>query len=185
MTIDTVRAEYNLAELAAKLGLAGWQMRLAREHELLPEPDLAGGRWSAHLAAECAGRIEPIRAAFGDEPPIGAVRAALRVAARVRLDVERADIEILVTRGELSMVGRFQEHPVYLLSDLDGLNPATVSEVVAARKGQLADTVDAAGAARILGRLAEAHVRPRRRRARSGQRPTGPIRAGGRTRDRR
>ncbi|MEU5883396.1 hypothetical protein [Spirillospora sp. NPDC047279] len=150
VTLITGQNEYGLRQMATKLGLSTWQVRLAREHGLLPEPDIAGRRWSAALAAESDGRTERIRAAFGDEPPVGGLKAALRLAVRVALDVERADIEILVARGDLTVIGRFQEHPIYLLRDLDALHPQTVADVVNARKGPLADTVDARGAATIL-----------------------------------
>jgi hypothetical protein len=142
------RAGVGVQRLASRLGLAAWQLRLAREHGLIPEPDL-DGRWSADLAGQCQARSAQIVAAFGDEPPVGA--AAARLALRLRLDVEKADIEVLVARGELTMVGRFQRNPIYLLGDLDALDAGSVAEVVAARKGPLLDRVDAKGAALVLG----------------------------------
>jgi hypothetical protein len=151
METDTKpRAELSSRSLATRLGLAAWQMRLAREHGLLPEPDV-DVRWSAALADRCQEHKPKIAAAFGDEPPIGACKAAVLLATRVRLDVERADVEVLVARNELTVVSRYQQYPVYLIHDVETLDAERVAEVVAARKGPLFDSVEAKGAALILG----------------------------------
>jgi hypothetical protein len=150
-TMDTSgHGDIGVRRLEAGLGLTEWQLRLAREHGLLPEPD-RGGRWSAELADECRARVPQIVSAFGRRAPVGAGKAAARLAQRLRLDVEKIDIEVLVARGDLTMIGSFRRHPIYLQRDLDGLDAATVAEVVAARKGPLLDRVDAKGAALILG----------------------------------
>ncbi|WP_329091823.1 hypothetical protein OG979_00230 [Actinomadura citrea] len=148
---ETTRADHGANQLATLLGLARWQLRLGLEHGLLPKPDLEGDRWSAALAEGAVGRREEIVARFGDEPPIGSARAAARLASRVGLDVERGDVEVLVTRGDLDVISTFRGFPVYLLHDLDRLDPDSVRRVVTARKGPLTDTVDAGGAATILG----------------------------------
>ncbi|WP_157431352.1 hypothetical protein [Actinomadura hibisca] len=137
--------------LAAKLDLSEWQLRLARENGLIPEPDAPEGRWSPEEAAAFADRAAQIRVTFGDRPPVGAVKAAAVLAARVGLDVERADVEILVAREDLDVVGSYRGHPLYLLHDLEALDPDVITEVVTVRKGPLLDTADAAGAARVLG----------------------------------
>ena len=138
-------------QFAARLGLIRWQLRLGREHGLLPEPDLDGERWSARLVDECADRSVQVVARFGEDPPVGAIRAAARLAVRTGLDVERRDIEVLVAREDLEVVSSFRGHPIYLLRDLDALDPAAVREVVSARKGPLFDSVDPGGAVTILG----------------------------------
>ncbi|GGV37934.1 hypothetical protein GCM10010182_72780 [Actinomadura cremea] len=143
-------AHYGTHQFARYLGIARWQMRVGREHGVLPEPDLDGERWSSGLAEQCKDHGERLAAAFGEEPPIGSTRAAARLAARVRLDVDRRDVEVLAARGDLSVISSFRGHPVYLLRDLDALDPEAVREVVAARKGPLLDSVDAGGAAVIL-----------------------------------
>jgi hypothetical protein len=143
-------ADLGFRQLATRLGLAAWQLRLALEHELLPGPD-AEGRWPASAADRFRGRTAQIIETFGEQAPIGAGKAAARLALRLALDVERADIEVLVARGELKVIGRYQRHPIYLLRDLDALDARHVQEVVAARKGPLLDTVDAKGAALVLG----------------------------------
>ncbi|MDL4813929.1 hypothetical protein [Actinomadura opuntiae] len=151
MPAQTFDGDLAANQLAVRLGLARWQLRLGREHGLLPEPDLDGERWSAGLVEECAQRRAQVVARFGGEPPIGAVRAAARLAGRTGLDVERRDIEVLVARGHLEVIGGFRGHPLYLLRDIDALDPEEVREVVAARKGPLFDTVEASGAVTILG----------------------------------
>ncbi|MEU6034727.1 hypothetical protein ABZ801_04910 [Actinomadura sp. NPDC047616] len=150
MSPETPRTHYAFRQFAALVGITAWQLRLAREHGLLPEPDLDGRRWSAELAERCTDRRPQILSAFGEQPPIGAAKAAARLALRVGLDVDRADIEILVARGDLSVISRYQGNPVYLLRDLDALTSETITSVVATRKGPLLDTVDARGAATIL-----------------------------------
>ncbi|GGQ42370.1 hypothetical protein GCM10010187_71010 [Actinomadura coerulea] len=148
---EMTRADHGANQLAALLGLARWQLRLGLEHGLLPKPDLAGDRWSAALAEGARGRGEGVVARFGDEPPVGSARAAARLASRVGLDVERGDVEVLVAQGDLDVISTFRGFPVYLLRDLDRLDSDSVRRVVAARKGPLTDTVDAGGAATILG----------------------------------
>ncbi|OLT19251.1 hypothetical protein BJF79_16930 [Actinomadura sp. CNU-125] len=146
----TMPAHYGTHQFARYVGISRWQMRLGREHGLLPDPDLDGERWSSGLAEECRDRGERLVAAFGEEPPIGSTRAAARLAVRVRLDVERRDVEVLAARGDLTVISSFRGHPVYLLRDLDALDAEAVRQVVAARKGPLLDSVDAGGAAMIL-----------------------------------
>ncbi|MGI5169167.1 hypothetical protein ACQEU3_32940 [Spirillospora sp. CA-253888] len=137
--------------LAAKLGLSEWQLRLAKENDLIPGPDTPEGKWSPESVAALADSASQVRITFGDRPPVGAVKAAAVLAVRVGLDVERADVEILVARDDLAVVGSYRGHPLYLLHDLEALDPDVIMEVVTVRKGPLLDTADAAGAARVLG----------------------------------
>ncbi|MFC5182374.1 hypothetical protein [Actinomadura harenae] len=147
---DTTRDGLSDRGLTARLELARWQLRLGREHGMLPNPDLPGDLWSPEAVADCTERVGAVKAAFGADPPIGAERAAVRLAARVRMDVERADVEVLVARDALEVVSTYRDYPLYLLRDLDALAPATVIKVVRARKGPLVESVDPRGAARIL-----------------------------------
>ncbi|TDC87381.1 hypothetical protein [Actinomadura sp. 7K507] len=150
MPVQITRRHYGAHQFAGHLGLARWQMRIGLEHGVLPGPDLDGERWSAKLAEEVKGHGERVIARFGDDPPVGSARAAARLAARVGLDVERRDVEVLVAQGDLNVVSNFRGHPVYLLGDLDRLDAGSVRSVVSARKGPLIDTVDSGGAATIL-----------------------------------
>ncbi|WP_147312163.1 hypothetical protein [Thermomonospora umbrina] len=137
--------------LASRLDLARWQLRLAGERGLVPPPDLTGGRWSAALVEETARRATDIRSALGEEPPIGAIKAAERLSVRIGLDVERADVEALVVAGALPLIDHYQGRALYDPHDLDGLDADHVTETVRARKGALFDTVHAKGAATLLG----------------------------------
>ncbi|MFG2091033.1 MULTISPECIES: hypothetical protein [unclassified Spirillospora] len=150
MPVQITRGHYGAHQFAGHLGLARWQMRVGLEHGILPGPDLDGERWSSRLAEEARGHGAQVIARFGDEPPVGSTRAAARLAARVGLDVERRDVEVLVAQGDLNVISSFRGHPVYLLRDLDRLDPRAVRSVVSARKGPLMDTVDPGGAATIL-----------------------------------
>ena len=150
MPVQITRGHYGAHQFAGHLGLARWQMRLGLEYEILPGPDLDGERWSAELAEQATRHGERVIARFGDDPPVGSARAAERLAARVGLDVERRDVEVLVAQGDLTVISSFRGHPVYLLGDLDRLDAGRVRSVVSARKGPLLDTVDSGGAATIL-----------------------------------
>lgn len=145
------RTKYGADQFAGHLGLTRWQLRVGLEQGILPGPDLDGDRWSADLADKAREVGKDVIARFGDEPPVGSARAAARLAARVSLDVERPDIEVLAAQGTLNVVSSFRGHPVYLERDLDRLDPETVRTVVRTRKGPLNDTVDGGGAAAILG----------------------------------
>ena len=151
MPARIARDDYGAHQFAGHLGLTRWQMRVGMEHGILPGPDVDGERWSATLAEQSASRGAEVIARFGDAPPIGSAKAADRLAMRMGLDVERRDIEMLVTNGDLKVISNFRGYPVYLLHDLDQLGPEAVRSVVAARKGPLMETVDSGGAAAILG----------------------------------
>ncbi|WP_019630468.1 hypothetical protein [Actinomadura atramentaria] len=142
---------YGPRRFAARLDLADWQFRAARARDLLPAPDAGNDRWSAALVAECAGRADALRAELGSDPPLGGARGAARLAARVRLDVERVDVDVLAASGIIAPAGHFRGHLIYHAADLDAVPAAVLADVVAARKGPLAGTVDAEGAARVLG----------------------------------
>lgn len=151
MPAQTNRTRYGANQFADHLGLNRWQLRVGLEHGILPGPDLGGEQWSADLADKSRDAGKEVLVRFGDDPPIGSARAAAMLAIRVSLDVERRDIEVLVAQGALNVVSSFRGHPVYLTRDLDQLDPEAVRKVVSARKGPLTDTVDAGGAAAILG----------------------------------
>ncbi|QXJ26029.1 hypothetical protein AGRA3207_007616 [Actinomadura graeca] len=150
MAAQITRGDFGVHQFAGHLGLSRWQLRVGREHGLVPPPDREGERWSARLVEEASGNGATVIAMFGDEPPIGSARAAARLASRVGLDVERGDVEVLVAQGDLNVISHFRGYPVYLIRDLDRLDPESVRRVVSARKGPLLDSVDASGAAMIL-----------------------------------
>lgn len=101
-------------------GLAEWQFEAARDRGLIPEPD-ASRRWSTAAAEQLAGRVTEIVAAVGMEYPIGAGRAAERLARHTCREVRRADAEALAERGQLEVVGEYREWPLYDPRQLDAL----------------------------------------------------------------
>ena len=62
------RPEYGFGpgQLARWLGLKEWQVRRARERGLIPEPDLAEGRWSFEVARGLPDRGGGVAAQGGD-----------------------------------------------------------------------------------------------------------------------
>jgi hypothetical protein len=95
-TTPRLARDYGPIQLAGRLGLAPWQFEAALDQQLIPSPDVGGRRWSAALADALAGQVDRIVAVVGAEHPIGAHRAAARLADRTGLDVERADVEVLI-----------------------------------------------------------------------------------------
>ncbi|WP_129842020.1 hypothetical protein [Streptomyces sp. RFCAC02] len=143
--------EFGPVQLARWLGLTPWQVAQARERGLVPEPDVAGRRWSEALARTLPERAGEIRAAIGDRPGLGSVKAAAHLAAVTGLDVERADVIELVARGVLRPVGRYRGNPVYAPADVEALPRESVEAVVQERRAWWAASVTADEAARLLG----------------------------------
>jgi hypothetical protein len=144
-------------QLASRLGLALWQVEAARKRGLLPEPDVAGRRWSPAVVDALPERqAATIVEAVGTEPPIGANRAAERLTARTGLEVDRADVEVLAERGRLAVVGSYKDWALYDPRALDALEPALLTELIAERQALSAGTLHRREAAALLGwRVAE------------------------------
>jgi hypothetical protein len=147
----TALLHYGPIQLANRLGLATWQLDAARHQGLIPPPDVGGKRWSAELAHSLADQRPAIIAAVGTEHPIGANRAAGRLADRTGLEVDRADVEDLAGRGLLSITGHYKDWPLYDPRELDGLDGAVVAAVVGDRKAWLAASLPRRAAAAELG----------------------------------
>jgi hypothetical protein len=146
--------DYGPVQLAQRLGLPTWTFTAARERGLIPEPDLAAGgrrRWSAALADTLAGKASEIVEVVGTEPPIGANRAAGRLAARTGLAVERADVETLAARGTLRIAGHYERWPLYDPRELDAIDVQVLAGVVAERQAWIAASLDRRAAAERLG----------------------------------
>jgi Exonuclease len=150
VTAPATPKDYGPIQLANRLGLAEWQFEAARRRGLVPEPDL-GRRWSAGLAEQLAGRVAQIVAAVGTELPIGANKAAARLAERTGLEVDRADVEELAERGLLEVAGTYKEWPVYDTRQLDGLDRDELAAVVSGRQAWLAASLVRPAAAERLG----------------------------------
>ena len=116
------------------LGLDRWQFEHATAANLIPGPDTASGKWSAAAARTIAGRLAEIVAQIGSEHPIGARRAADRMAQRTGLYVSPLDVEVLVERGLLSAADRCKGHPLYAVQHLDAVAPEALAALVAERE---------------------------------------------------
>jgi len=140
-------------QLGRRLGLELWQVEIARERGLLPEPDVAGRRWSAAVVEALSRRqaAAAIIEAVGTEPPIGANRAAERLAARTGLEVDRADVEALAKRGRLTVAGAYREHALYDPRELDALGSGLLAALIAERRDLSATTLHRREAAALLG----------------------------------
>ncbi|HKE99408.1 MAG TPA: 3'-5' exonuclease [Actinomycetes bacterium] len=139
-------------QLAKRLGLELWQVETARERGLLPEPDVGGRRWSPEaVGALPEGKAAAIVQAVGTEPPIGANRAAERLAARTGLEIDKADVEVLAERGLLVPCGSYREWALYDPRLLDALDPGLLAALVAERDTWAEVSLHRREAAELLG----------------------------------
>src|SRR6266511_817424 len=143
--------DYGPIQLPDRLGLALWQFEQARRRGLIPEPDVAGGRWSAAVMQQLTGQVPAILAAVGPEAPRGANRAAERLSARIGLEVLGRDVDDLVEQGALTAVGEFKGFPLYDVRDVDALDADLVARIVADRRATIAASIGGRAAAERLG----------------------------------
>jgi hypothetical protein len=87
----------------------------------------------------------------GTEIPIGANKAAVRLAERTGLGVDRHDVEALAERELLRVVGWYKEWPLYDPRQLDALDVDLLAPVVADRVAWLAASLRRPAAAEQLG----------------------------------
>jgi len=107
------RAGYGPVQLATHLGLERWQLSRAVRSGLVDGSDRAGGRWSAAAAAAALARAGQIRAAAGQVPDLGAVRAAGVLSFRLGVPVTADGVEELARRRLLPVAGSYKGWPVY------------------------------------------------------------------------
>ncbi|MGP4004642.1 hypothetical protein [Streptomyces sp. 8N706] len=108
-------------------------------------------RWSHAVASTLPDRIEEIRAAVGDHPGLGSIKAAEHLAQRTQLDVERVDVQALAEQGLLKPVGEFKGHPMYALRDLDNLPEEQIITTVRERHAWVEKSLTTKEAAAFLG----------------------------------
>ncbi|MDA2803278.1 hypothetical protein [Nocardiopsis suaedae] len=138
-------------QLARFIGLERWQMERAVDRGLVPGPDTEDGKWSRRAADALRDRVADLRAAVGDHPGHGSVRAAEVLAERTGLDVRRDDVLDLRERGLLAPAGAFRGHPMFARGDLDALPRDAVARAVAEREAWLAASLTPEEAAREAG----------------------------------
>lgn len=143
---------FGVGQLADFCGLAQWQLDYGRRDGLIPKPDSdSTRRWSPALAEHAREQAAEIVRRYGHEHPIGATRAAERVAQRTGMDVHAVDIEQLAQGGHLGAVDEFKGHPLFAVCALDALEAGNLSQVVADRQAWIAASVTADQAAERLG----------------------------------
>src|SRR5260370_1300528 len=82
-------------QFPAYLGMPVWQFERARAAGLIPPPDTKAGKWSAAVAAAVLARVAEIKAAAGEVPDLGAVRAAAYLPRRLGAEVTGEPVEQL------------------------------------------------------------------------------------------
>uniref|UniRef100_UPI003F490C9E 3'-5' exonuclease n=1 Tax=Promicromonospora sp. CA-289581 TaxID=3240013 RepID=UPI003F490C9E len=127
--VGPVRAD--MARVRA--GLAEWQWWAALRFDLIPRP--VDGMLSAEQAAELVARADEITTHVGTDRPIGARRAAERLAARddVDADVTLDDVEALAAAGDLLAVDEYKGWNLYACGQLDALPAERIADVVGQR----------------------------------------------------
>jgi hypothetical protein len=148
------RRSYGPIQLPNHLGLQPWQFDQALARGLIPDPDLADGRWSAALVEH----LDPgrIRAQVPTHPNLGAARAAEVLATTTALEVRYADVEALAEQGLLRVCGRYKGWPLYDGDQLHALHhdQAAVDSlrvIIAEREAWLAASMTGREAADRLG----------------------------------
>jgi len=111
-------ADFGPVQAAEWLGMAVWQFEAAVRCGLILPADLCD-RWSAALVEAAAERLSEILTEVGVHSPIGANRAAERLGQRLDLDIDRADVEVLVERDLLAIADHYKDWPLYDVRDLD------------------------------------------------------------------
>lgn len=153
MTADT-RSYWEPLALAAELGLERWQFERAAAAGMLP-PYGSDRGWVPAQLEEIRALVPVIVARFGAEHPIGAYRSAQRVAGRLGVEVETADIEALAVAGELEVAEVFTSdgvnYDLFAPALLDALTGEQVTRAVSARREWVAVSMDGSDACRVLG----------------------------------
>ena len=122
MAIDPSRRRqdsYGPQQAPDYLGIARWKFRAAVHHGLIGKP--SGGRWPARVIETAARRLEEILEFVGSQHPVGATRAAQRLAERTGLEVDAHDLDTLVKRQLLVAVDDYKGNDLFDVIDLDRL----------------------------------------------------------------
>jgi hypothetical protein len=90
-------------------------------------------------------------AVVGTEAPVGGHRAAGRLAERTGLDVQKWDVEALVSGGLLTVAGWYKEWPLWDRRALDAVDVDIVAAMVAERQAWMASSVSRWDAPGYLG----------------------------------
>lgn len=138
MAIDPSRRRqdsYGPMQAPAYLGIPQWKFQAAVHHGLIPKP--THGRWPARVIETAARRLDDILDAVGNQHPIGATRAAQRLAERTGLDIEADDLATLTARRLLVVVDDYKGHDLFDVLDLDRVasrHTAVLRQIVGERQ---------------------------------------------------
>jgi hypothetical protein len=139
--------EYGPVQLAEFLGLERWQLDRALAGSLIPSPDTRG-KWPAAVAQEAAARLKDIRAAIGNIPDLGAMRAAEILTRRLGTPVTSDAVAELGRRGLIPVTGHYKGFALYDGRALEAFTD-TSTAAEAARAGRLRTADQAAAHLRI------------------------------------
>jgi hypothetical protein len=148
------------------LGLSTWQFERALRNELIPPPDVDGRRWSSAVAGTVLDRLDQIRDAVGEQPDVGAWRAAEVLAARFDCEVDPETVMELGRMGLIPVIGAYKDHDLYdgraleTFTDRQALNEAARAGILyTADKATMFLQVRRSDFGHLLrtGRLAEVH----------------------------
>ncbi|RSN60685.1 hypothetical protein DMH01_15495 [Amycolatopsis sp. WAC 04182] len=132
MTAST-RNYYGPIVLADEVGLARWQFERAEAAGMLPKPGHTRG-WLPEQLETMRQLVPVIVEKFGAEHPVGAARCADRLAERLGLDVDPADISALAEKGHLAVADVFykkgRSHDLYAPTNVDALTLEQVQPVL-------------------------------------------------------
>jgi hypothetical protein len=125
---------YTLGGLAKLLGLDMWMAERAFRDHMLPEPDLASGRWSARLVRDLVPKAKTIREWAGSTPDVGAWRASDFLADKFGIPVTAGGVEELAARGVIAVAGEYKGCTLYSGDDLTRLSDRQAVADAEARK---------------------------------------------------
>jgi hypothetical protein len=105
--------DYGPRQFPDRLGLPLWAFKRALAGGLIPPADPVTGRWPAAVADEALAQLDQIRQAVGDQPDVGAGRAAAVLSARFGTDVSPDVLLELDRAGLIPSVGEYKGYDLY------------------------------------------------------------------------
>jgi hypothetical protein len=119
-------------QLAARLGLAEWQLKRAERDHLVPARDRSKG-WSADLADQLADRADSTRDSVGSVPDMGGYHASQYFTKRFGVEISGDAVRELGRQGRLPAVTEYEGSMVFdgraldAFDDLPALQAAAIT----------------------------------------------------------
>jgi hypothetical protein len=141
-------------QMMQRLGLDRGAWMRGREHQLIPDPDV-GVFWSQAAADQMTGRAAQIRDAIPPQP-LGMTRCVQLLAEGTGLDVQDADLQVLIDRGLVEVVDYYKKWALYDVGALNTLlateqGRQVIGEIVVERQAWIQASITEPDAARWLG----------------------------------